>query len=181
MVSRNRTRRRSRNFAKVDGKSREVVWIPWQGAATTVVSGTQVVLETDMLGRYFADVGAEVPAGATILRIRGTYSISQTNANFTELRLTIWAVVLRESGTYGENPNLELVNPIWRDDRNFQLRSLETAAAAFSVEHKEFVIDSKAKRKLSATADRLELRALSEVATADVVCRSSGVVLLMLP
>jgi len=182
MVSRNRTRRKSRNFAVVGGKRREVLWVPWASATVASTFGTKTVIEADLLGNYFADTGREVPKGATAVRMRGTYSLQQVGAALQQVQIALAVNVVSESDVFAESIISEIISPIWRDDRNFSFRSLETSAGGFSVETKEFPMESRAKRILG-NADKLELvsHTILSTGSADVNVTASGAVLLMLP
>ncbi len=176
-------RRKSRPFtAVVRGKKRDMVWVPWQSPEITVTFENLIVLEADMLLNFFGNTGAEIAVGTTIMRIRGSYKVSAA-INVQSVQWAAVAILVREDGTFAELLESEMLHPLWRDDRNEQFLSEETAAGTFTNEDRSYVIDSKARRIIRETGQRLELAMRTSISTSSstVAVATSGVVLLMLP
>ncbi len=181
MVSRPITRRRrSRGFAK---SNRQFLWVPFRTIATALtVAAGQTTLSVDLLGLYFTDTGREIPVGTTITRIRGNLLLTQVDADFQDVVVTVGLHVAEESSDYVEILTTEITDPIWRMDYVGIFRATEVSAGAFNVEGKTFPIDTKSKRKLH-NAERLQLVGdlVSSTANADLNVSSTGVILLQMP
>ncbi len=177
-----RQQRSKRFTAVVGGKKRDMVWVPWQVELSTVLFQTLDVLSADMLANFFGNTGAELAVGTTIMRIRGSFLMLGVAASQL-VQGSMAMLMVREDGTFAELLMDEMLHPLWRHDINEKALLQAVGAGTFSVIPARYEIDSKAKRKVRETGERLQWLAFTSVSTssASISVQGSGSILLMLP
>ena len=139
---------------------KRLLWTPGyaQGAVT---NGTVSSLGEDILQYYNLDVGRELGAGYTLMRIRGTLQIQCSYAAGADRVGKRWAAALMVTpeGGFTSQPGLdsEIYDAIWRFTSFGESWFLEEAAGNFVKVPQLVQVDTRAKRVLRGAGDELHM------------------------
>ena len=159
------------------------VWVPFHSTAAAVLQeGVQLLVNSDLLFLYFGQTGREIPAGTTVVRIRGSYRIDPNSVG-NKGQLTLAIVPMRQGGVYGEDIRDDLVRPLWRDDYAYYGGAVETGAGVFEPWSTTREIDAHAMRTLPENGMQLHMIGHADVVDGDEATsvQVMGAVLIFLP
>ena len=134
------------------------------------------------MDNYVSDVGRELPVGATIGPIRGTFAWEPGNTDTNPIILASLLFVMENfTVTTAQDQDIEIAEAMWWLYTAYSSHIVEVAAGTFSNTKDIYPIETKAQRKVKQTGDRLVLQ-LQEVSGVDtVVAHAQGHIMVKLP
>ncbi len=175
MAKRKRTGNRS--FPK-----RATLWLPFDISIAMTVAGT-VVESGDMLGNYFAQTGEEVPVGATLGPVRGSYLLFPTTPGSVDRICSVEAVMqLNREGGRAILPvgGVDIVDAMWYGSIFWASQAWEVASGNFQGGGTRGDFSTKAMRKVTGNGQTLTVSA-NDNTSVDFTMRMIGNTLLRLP
>ncbi len=170
-----------RRFTRNRGvPKRATLWLPFSANIALQDSGVQLQ-SADLLTNFFTDTGQEIPVGTTIGPIRGRVLISSQVPGASQQTIQCAIAKVPESSWSGvPDPGNEIMDGMWYGAYYTSAWASEFAAGTFKAVSQDYLLETSAKRKITATGQELRLVAVANSGdNTDVDV--AGFVLLMLP
>ena len=153
------------------------LWLPFNvnGTITSASSGS-----FDLLTRYLAEHGSEIPVGTTLGPIIGELALDPATVGSEG---TIWSAIFLapEGVTPGYALEAEQLDGMWYLATQLNRATVETAAGVFEALIQHYPIMTRAMRKITEIGQQLLLQVDEITAGGNVAMRAQGHIFMKLP